>query len=138
MYNYSNNNNKQQTNFITDQQRDVSPPIIHHHNHYQQMTLTKGERHSFSYSRPTNYYHPYGEKTRTSAPTSPVVRNSNSNIKRSSAIKLEHLLSSVIHDTPTNNKQLFHHHQHTARNQCQSCGTDSSPEWRRGPTGHKT
>jgi hypothetical protein len=21
---------------------------------------------------------------------------------------------------------------------CQSCGTDSSPEWRRGPTGHKT
>ncbi|OBZ91261.1 hypothetical protein A0J61_00667 [Choanephora cucurbitarum] len=24
------------------------------------------------------------------------------------------------------------------RHCCQSCGTDSSPEWRRGPTGHKT
>ncbi|KAI8364053.1 hypothetical protein BD560DRAFT_403448 [Blakeslea trispora] len=30
------------------------------------------------------------------------------------------------------------HRQHHLRNCCQSCGTDSSPEWRRGPTGHKT
>ncbi|KAI8069743.1 uncharacterized protein B0P05DRAFT_550659 [Gilbertella persicaria] len=28
--------------------------------------------------------------------------------------------------------------QQYQRNHCQSCGTDSSPEWRRGPTGHKT
>ncbi|KAI9027424.1 GATA zinc finger-domain-containing protein [Phycomyces nitens] len=26
----------------------------------------------------------------------------------------------------------------SAKNLCESCGTDSSPEWRRGPSGHKT
>ncbi|CEI97038.1 Putative GATA zinc finger domain-containing protein 14 [Rhizopus microsporus] len=26
----------------------------------------------------------------------------------------------------------------TATYKCQSCGTQSSPEWRRGPSGHKT
>ncbi|KAI9262577.1 hypothetical protein EDC94DRAFT_608529 [Helicostylum pulchrum] len=38
--------------------------------------------------------------------------------------KLENLLSPV--------------HKPPQKNQCQSCGTSSSPEWRRGPTGHKT
>lgn len=46
--------------------------------------------------------------------------------------KLENLLLPV--NINNNNKQQIHHQ----RNHCQSCGTDSSPEWRRGPTGHKT
>ncbi|KAG2232212.1 hypothetical protein INT48_003902 [Thamnidium elegans] len=29
-------------------------------------------------------------------------------------------------------------HKQPQKNHCQSCGTSSSPEWRRGPTGHKT
>lgn len=52
----------------------------------------------------------------------------NSNTKHSAPNKLENLLS------PVNKQQQQYHH----RNHCQSCGTDSSPEWRRGPTGHKT
>ncbi|KAI7895736.1 uncharacterized protein EV154DRAFT_494767 [Mucor mucedo] len=48
--------------------------------------------------------------------------------KHSAPTKLENLLS------PVNKQQQQYHH----RNHCQSCGTDSSPEWRRGPTGHKT
>ncbi|GAA5808059.1 hypothetical protein MFLAVUS_001441 [Mucor flavus] len=38
--------------------------------------------------------------------------------------KLENLLSPI--------------HKPPQKNHCQSCGTSSSPEWRRGPTGHKT
>ncbi|KAI8148296.1 hypothetical protein BJV82DRAFT_261764 [Fennellomyces sp. T-0311] len=30
------------------------------------------------------------------------------------------------------------HHPSVAQNRCESCGTDSSPEWRKGPSGHKT
>ncbi|KAJ2508274.1 hypothetical protein H4217_008594, partial [Coemansia sp. RSA 1939] len=30
------------------------------------------------------------------------------------------------------------HHSDAEKKTCRSCGTDSSPEWRKGPTGHKT
>jgi hypothetical protein len=74
-------------------------------------------------SSPVVYHHPY---TRTSAPSSPTTTTSKS------IIKLENLL---LPTPPTSNMMTIMKHQ---RNQCQSCGTDSSPEWRRGPTGHKT
>ncbi|KAL9552803.1 hypothetical protein MBANPS3_003597 [Mucor bainieri] len=48
-------------------------------------------------------------------------------------IPLENLL------LPTNSdKQQQYLNSHHPKHHCQSCGTDSSPEWRRGPTGHKT
>lgn len=48
-------------------------------------------------------------------------------------IPLENLL------LPNNSdKQQQYLSSHHPKHHCQSCGTDSSPEWRRGPTGHKT
>ncbi|KAI9359793.1 hypothetical protein BD770DRAFT_409495 [Pilaira anomala] len=53
--------------------------------------------------------------------------------------KLENLLLPVnINNNNNNNNNNKQQHIHHQRNHCQSCGTDSSPEWRRGPTGHKT
>ncbi|CAO3616346.1 unnamed protein product [Mucor fragilis] len=48
-------------------------------------------------------------------------------------IPLENLL------LPNNSdKQQQYLSSHHPKHHCQSCGTESSPEWRRGPTGHKT
>ncbi|CAO3617063.1 unnamed protein product [Mucor hiemalis] len=79
----------------------------------------------------SKYHHPYG---RSSAPTSPI-RKHHTNTTKQSAIKLESLLIPVTHSDNNNNQPQYQLQQ---RNQCQSCGTNSSPEWRRGPTGHKT
>jgi hypothetical protein len=130
MYNYSNHyhhNNKQKAMIdpllLQVEKRHISPPILR-----QKLPPRKEqERHSFPFTATESSfdYHPY------SAPSSPIVRNRSS----SAAIKLENLLSPVIHNNNNSNK---YHHPYHHRNQCQSCGTNSSPEWRRGPTGHKT
>ncbi|CAO0793226.1 unnamed protein product [Mucor circinelloides] len=49
-------------------------------------------------------------------------------------VPLENLLLLPNSDKQQQYVSSHHHHKH----HCQSCGTESSPEWRRGPTGHKT
>ncbi|KAI9490773.1 hypothetical protein BDB00DRAFT_790018 [Zychaea mexicana] len=57
--------------------------------------------------------------------------------------KRRHSSSAKAHQASTTNK--FHPSNASASsspiahsNRCESCGTDSSPEWRKGPSGHKT
>ncbi|KAJ2617789.1 hypothetical protein H4S08_000169 [Coemansia sp. RSA 1365] len=40
--------------------------------------------------------------------------------------------------SPMSGPPLSAHRSDVEKKMCKSCGTDSSPEWRKGPTGHKT
>ncbi|GAN05162.1 conserved hypothetical protein [Mucor ambiguus] len=46
-------------------------------------------------------------------------------------------LENLLLPNSSDKQQQYSSSQHS-KHHCQSCGTDSSPEWRRGPTGHKT
>ncbi|CEP17283.1 hypothetical protein [Parasitella parasitica] len=43
-----------------------------------------------------------------------------------------------VSSIPLKNTVSQQYSHNNSQHRCQSCGTESSPEWRRGPTGHKT
>lgn len=72
---------------------------------------------------------------RTSEPCSPVNLHQKQRKYQPypSAVSLENLLLPTQQHNSDKQQQYNSNKHH-----CQSCGTESSPEWRRGPTGHKT
>lgn len=113
---------------------------IERSNKKQQLRLGQSSQSDYR-SSSTTWYNANSNKPirRTSAPSSPIrkpVHRANPSHSattmgaKHSSIKLESLLLPIPAPSPPP--------QPPKRNQCQSCGTESSPEWRRGPTGHKT
>lgn len=135
---YKNNNNNYYYSRNTMSHRTIEQQQEQHR--YPSLLLQQDEpEHHYYSTRSKAYHHPYG---RSSAPSSPIRKhrtNNNNSTTKQSSIKLESLLIPVTHqqhsNNNNNNQPQYQLHQ---RNQCQSCGTSSSPEWRRGPTGHKT
>ncbi|KAI8990820.1 hypothetical protein BDF20DRAFT_996821 [Mycotypha africana] len=79
---------------------------------------------------PQQKYSPPPQQTNSYSYTSPPPTNT---VVASSSSKDNLQQHSLFPTIPNRNKLYI-----PSRNYCQNCGTSSSPEWRKGPSGHKT